>query len=81
MSEATQLQIEFEKNLVAGYNTCAVTREQYASSGNKLLRLNAIARQIDSLLSQNKDLSESDKTALQALTSEFIDATRSLDKR
>jgi hypothetical protein len=77
LSQATQQQIEFEKNLIAAYNACAITKEQYASSTNRLFRLNAIARQIDDLLAK-PSLAEAEKAALQTFTSEFVDVTPDL---
>jgi len=49
MSEALQQADEFRKYVVAGYNACAVTKDQYARFGARFQALDALERRIAQL--------------------------------
>jgi hypothetical protein len=52
LSEALQQANEFRKFIVHGYNACAISKVQYLQYGAKFSALDAVSRQIDSLVKQ-----------------------------
>jgi hypothetical protein len=52
LSEATQNAREFRKYVVAGYDSCAVTKAQYAQYGARFQALDNLAREINELSSK-----------------------------
>lgn len=49
LSEALQNSQEFRKYVVAGYNSCAITKAQYGEYGTKFQALDSMAREINQL--------------------------------
>ncbi len=52
---------EFLKYLVAGFNSCAITKERYGNFGSRFQAMDGLARQIDTL-SRQEALDEDGKT-------------------
>ncbi len=70
LSEGIQSANEFRKFIVAGFNSCAVSKTQYASFGARLQALDGLARQINGLASQVNRSAE-DNGQLKALVDEY----------
>jgi hypothetical protein len=68
---------EFRKYLVAGYNSCAITRGQYSQFGTRFHALDSLAQGINELLSK-PSLSQEEKTRLAALVGQYGDLARRL---
>lgn len=49
LSEAVQNSQEFRKYVVAGYNSCAITKTQYGDYGTRFQALDGLAREINQL--------------------------------
>ena len=52
VSDALQEAREFQKYVIAGYNSCAITQQQYARFGSRLQALDNIAREITAVTSR-----------------------------
>jgi hypothetical protein len=77
LSEALQQANEFRKFLVAGYNSCAITKAQYAQFGIRFQALDGVSRQIDSLASQ-PDLAVADRARLDDLVKQYMELSEKL---
>ena len=77
MSEALQQADEFRKYVVAGYNACAVTKDQYARFGARFQALDALERGIAQVTAK-ESLSAADRGQLQRLVTEFTEVSRNL---
>ena len=77
LSEAVQQAGEFRKYVVAGYNACAISREQYARFGSALQNLDSLERQIGQLSSKTGETAE-DRRQLQQLVAEVVGASQKL---
>jgi hypothetical protein len=77
LSESLQQANEFRKYLVAGYNSCAVSKAQYLQFGAKFQTLDSLSRQIDAIVGKPQ-LSENDKTQLALLIERYIAQTQQL---
>ena len=59
LTEALDSAKEFRKYVVSGYNSCAITKTQYAQFGARFQALDNLARQINALV-EKETRSESD---------------------
>lgn len=77
LSEAVQQANEFRKYVVAGYNACAISREQYGHFGSALQNLDSLERQIGQLASKTVATQE-DRRQLRQLVAEVVGASQKL---
>lgn len=77
LTEATQQSNEFRKFLVAGYNGCAISQQQYGELGGRFQALDGLARRIDRLAG-NTALDESEKQKLTDLVEQYVRLTGEL---
>ena len=77
LSEAMQSANEFRKYVVAGFNSCAITKAQYAQFGARFQALDSLAREINGLAAQ-PSRSAGDSTRLTTLISEYSDLAHKL---
>lgn len=70
LSEAMQSANEFRKYVVAGYNSCAITRVQYAQDGERFQAMDGVAREINGLLAK-PSLSQQESSSLAGLIDEY----------
>ena len=70
LSEAMQNAGEFRKYVVAGYNSCAVTKTQYAQYGARFQALDSLAREINELTGK-PSLTQDETSRLAALISQY----------
>jgi hypothetical protein len=70
LSEALQMANEFRKWLVAGYNSCAISKGQFAEFGTRFQHLDQLSRQIDNL-SNKATLTSDDSRTLSSLVEEY----------
>lgn len=75
VSEALQASQEFRKYVVAGYNSCAISKIQYGRFGTQFEALDALAREINQLASRSVHAPE-DGTALSLLISQYAALAR-----
>jgi hypothetical protein len=68
MSEALQNGQEFRKYVVAGYNSCAITKRQYGQYGTKFQALDNLAREINQLADSSSLSPEEGKTVATLIT-------------
>jgi hypothetical protein len=76
LSEAVQQADEFRKFVVAGFNACAITRDQYGRLGALFQSLDSLERQIDQLISESG--SGANEQRLQQLATEVINISKTL---
>lgn len=79
LSEAVQQANEVRKFVVAGYNACAVSKAQYLQYGAKFGVLDALSRQIDSLVKQ-PTMTDTDRTRLNDLARRYIELSGEFGK-
>jgi hypothetical protein len=79
LTEALQQANEFRKFIVAGYNACAVSKAQYLQYGAKFNALDAVSRQIDSLV-KLPTMTDADRTRLNDLVRRYIELSGELGK-
>jgi hypothetical protein len=77
LSEAMQNANEFRKFVVAGYNSCAVTKEQYAKIGQRFQTLDGLAREVNQLAG-SASLSPEQSKNLTLLVAQYADLARKL---
>jgi hypothetical protein len=77
LSEAMQNAREFRKYVVAGYNSCAVTKAQYSQYGARFQALDILAREINELTGR-PSLSQEERAKLAGLISQYGELTRKL---
>jgi len=78
LSEVLQSTQEFRKFVVAGYNSCALTKAQYGQYGASFQVLDSVARQINQLAAaSNPDQSKN----LASLIAEYIELAQSIDSK
>jgi hypothetical protein len=77
LSESIQTGQEFRKALVAGYNSCAVTRRTYQSAILRFQSLDGLARRIDALAAK-ASLSEDEWKALTGLIDDYTRMSQKL---
>lgn len=75
LTEALQNAQEFRKFVVAGYNSCGITRAQYSEYGARFQALDTLAREINQLTSTATRSPEQDKN-LAALILQFAELAR-----
>jgi hypothetical protein len=75
LSEAVQNAQEFRKYVVAGYNSCAITKRQYSQFGARFQTLDSIAREIDQLADSSPLSSEQSKN-LAFLITQYAELAR-----
>lgn len=80
LSEAMQSGAEFRKYVVAGYNACAISKQQYQQWGPQFQALDSLARQINSLLAA-ASLSPAEHARLAQLIGEYGDLLRKLGQK
>ncbi|MGH9431608.1 MAG: hypothetical protein ACRD3T_08700 [Terriglobia bacterium] len=80
VSEALQQAREFRKYVVAGYNSCAITQAQYAQFGSRFNALDALAREINTLILK-PSLSQGQNTKLAGLISQYGDLAGQLGSK
>lgn len=71
LTEAAQQTAEFRKFLVAGYNSCAISPQEYARFGTQFQSLDGLARRIDVLLNK-EGLSKNEHAQLNSLVDEYV---------
>jgi len=77
MSEAIQSAREFRKYVVAGYNSCAVTKAQYSQYGGRFQALDSLAHEINELTTK-PSLSPEEMKKLAGLIGQYGDLARKL---
>jgi hypothetical protein len=77
LSEAMQNANEFRKFVVAGYNSCALTKEQYVKVGQRFQALDSLAREINQL-NGSASLSKEQSQALTSLVPQYAELARKL---
>jgi hypothetical protein len=77
LSEALQSAQDFRKFVVAGYNSCAIDKEQYAKFGARFQALDNVSRQINSLASKPA-LSNDEESELSKLIEAYVALGRKL---
>jgi hypothetical protein len=77
VSDALQEAREFRKYVVAGYNSCAITQAQYGQLETRFRALDALAREINSLLSKPA-LSQEESTKVAGLIGQYGDLAKQL---
>ena len=77
LSEALQQANEFRKYLVAGYNSCAISKAQYSEIGSKFHALDSLARQINSEL-VNADSPDGNRMQIAELVKQYINLTQQI---
>jgi hypothetical protein len=77
LSASVQSANEFRKGVVAGYNGCAITKEQYAQYLTKSHALDSLAREINELVSK-PSLSQDESTKLGDLLRRYGELIASL---
>ena len=70
LSESLQSSREFRLYAVAGYNSCAISKDQYGKFGARYQALDSLAREINALLMKPSPTQE-EKNALSTLTSRY----------
>ena len=80
VSERLQEAKEFRKYVVAGYNSCAITQEQYAQFGARFHTLDNLAEEIDGLLSK-PSLSQEEEGEFSSLLSHYVEVATQLGSR
>ncbi len=70
LSEAMQSANEFRKYVVAGYNSCAITKVQYTQDGERFQAMDGVAREINGLLAK-PSLSQEESSSLAGLIDEY----------
>lgn len=79
VSDASQQANEFRKFVVAGFNSCAITKLQYAEFGSRFQQLDSLSRRIDSLAAVPNP-TDSDKAGLARLIDEYVVFSQQLAK-
>jgi len=77
LTEAMQSGDEFRKYLVHGFNSCAITKEQYAQMGGTYQAMDGIAREISQQINK-ADLSQSERKNLAQLIVRYGELSRNL---
>jgi hypothetical protein len=77
LSESVQNARDFRQYVVAGYNSCALTKAQYGQYGAKFQALDNLAREINELLAQPSPSTDA-KTKLGSLITEYGVLSRKL---
>lgn len=77
VSESLQEAREFRKYVVAGYNSCAITQAQYGQFETRFRALDALAREINTLLSKPA-LPQEESTKLPGLIRQYGDLAKQL---
>ncbi len=75
LTEALQNAQEFRKFVVAGYNSCGITKAQYSEYGARFQALDALAREINQLTGSAAHSPEQDKN-LSSLIAQFAKLAR-----
>ncbi len=71
VSDALQQANKFRKFVVAGFNSCAITKSQYAEYSRRYQELDSLSKRINSLVAAPK-LTDSDDAALIRLIDELV---------
>lgn len=79
LSDASQQANKFRKLVVAGFNSCAITKLQYADFGSRFQPLDSLSRRIDSLAAVPNPTG-SDKAELTRLIDEYVAFSQRLAK-
>ncbi len=77
LTEAAQQSNEFRKFLVAGYNGCAISKEQYGTFGARFQALDGLALRIDAFSSE-VSLDQGGKQKLADLVDQYVELTSGL---
>ena len=77
LSEAIQRERDFQRYLVAGYNACAITKQEYAQDGKRFEALNGLAAEIDRL-SDKSSLTGPESRELSAAISKYSEIATNL---
>jgi hypothetical protein len=77
LSEATQSVRDFRQYVVAGYNSCAVTKAQYSQFGTRFQALDNLAREINALTGKSS-LSAEESARVATLISQYGDLAHKL---
>jgi hypothetical protein len=75
LTEALQNAQEFRKFVVAGYNSCGITKAQYSEYGARFQALDALAREINQLTSRPSSSPEENKN-LASLIMQFAELAK-----
>ena len=77
LSEAMQSARDFRQYVVAGYNSCAITKAQYSQFGARFQALDNLAREINALAGRSS-LSPDESAKLAALIGQYGDLAHKL---
>ena len=79
MSDSSQQMNEFRKYVVVGFNSCAITKQQYGELGSCFQQLDGLSRRIDGLAALPNP-TDSDKAQLAKLVDEYVALTQQLGR-
>jgi len=77
LSEAMQVTREFRKYVVSGFNSCAITKDQYGQIGKRFQALDSLAGEINTLAGKS-ELTQAESTKLSDLIGEYGDLAHKL---
>lgn len=77
LSESLQSANEFRKTLVAGYNSCAISKSRFDKYLSRFQVLDGLARQIDSAASRG-DLDDAARKQLQSLAEQYVAVSQTI---
>lgn len=77
LSESMQAAMEFRKYVVAGYNSCAITKQHYADLGARFQALDGLSRRIDAFGSKST-LTQGQSEELRKLVKQYIQLSAQL---
>jgi hypothetical protein len=72
LSESTQEAMEFRKAVVAGFNSCAISKAQYANLISRYQSLDNLARKIDALIKTTGSLDIEGRKELDSLVQQYL---------
>ena len=79
LSESLQHAIEFRKYVVAGYNSCAISKKQYGEFGTRFQALDGLSKQITAL-SERATLTPNEQKSLATLVDQYASIVRGLSR-
>ena len=80
LSETMQQTIQFRKFLVASYNSCAISQEEFRKYGIRFQNLDAIAREINTLAAK-QSLSDAERGNLTKLVDQYITLSQDISEK
>lgn len=79
LSESLQQAMEFRKYVVAGYNSCAISKKEYGEFGSRFYALDGLSKQITAL-TQKTELTPEEQKRLTTLVDQYASMARGLSQ-